>query len=222
MPQTNVAISLGAATDPVPYVRAVEAAGFAARVFTPGSRLPTLPMDIGAIVFGGGAAVMPSRFGQDHDPAIKRAVDEDRDAMEWHLADQALARGLPVMGICRGMQFLNVYFGGTLCQNLAAGSWQDDHRPDLPRDAETHAVIARGGRVRDCLGDRPFMVNSIHRQGIADLAATLTATATTGDGLIEACEDPSRNIVAVQWHPEELAPRNPAHLRLFAFLGGGE
>ncbi|WP_332717231.1 gamma-glutamyl-gamma-aminobutyrate hydrolase family protein [Pelagibacterium mangrovi] len=199
-----VAVSLGAATDPVPYVRALDAVGLDTRLLVPGEGNQDLPEDARGIVFCGGAAVHPSRFGQDLDPNIKKAVDEPRDAMEWGLMDAALARGLPILGICRGFQMINVYLGGTLTQNLNAEDWQDDHRPDAARDALAHPVVATGGELETVFGRDPFTVNSIHRQGIKVLAEGLLASVHTEDGLIEGYEDASRKIIAVQWHPEEL------------------
>lgn len=212
--RAQIAVSVGASTPVTPYVEALELAGFAPVPMVPGQGPSVLAPEIAGVVFAGGAAVHPARFGQDLDPAIKKAVDEPRDAMEWALADQALARGLPILGICRGMQFLNVYFGGSLSQNLAAGPWQDAHRPDLPRDAIAHQVQARAGRLAEIFGPAPFGVNSIHRQGVARLAGNFRATVTTGDGLVEGVEDAARHILAVQWHPEEMARAHPAQLRL--------
>lgn len=215
-----IAVSVGSATDPVPYVTAVERAGGEARVLVPGAEPAALPQQARGIVFCGGAAVHPARFGQELDPNIKKAVDEPRDAMEWALMAAALDKSLPILGICRGFQMINVYFGGTLTQNLAAENWQDNHRPDGPRDLLAHEVAATAGRLGALYGAQPFAVNSIHRQGIRTLAPNLTAAAQTADGLIEGYEDGARNIVAVQWHPEELLEHS-ANLALFEALLAG-
>jgi putative glutamine amidotransferase len=212
-----IAVSVGSATDPLPYARAVERAGGQALVMVPGAAAPALPEEARAIVFCGGAAVHPSRFGQELDPDIRKAVDEPRDAMEWALMDMALERGLPILGICRGFQMINVYFGGTLSQNLAAGHWKDAHRPDIARDGLAHRVIARGGALGAIFGAEPFEVNSIHRQGIKSLAEGFAATVHTEDGLVEGYESEERRIVAVQWHPEELV-EHPAQRKLFETL----
>lgn len=199
-----IIVSVGSATDPLPYVRAIEAAGGRTKVMMPNGGPADLPQETAGIVFCGGAAVHPSRFGQQLDRNIKKAVDEPRDAMEWALMTQSLERGLPILGICRGFQFINVYLGGTLTQNLAAEGWQDNHRPDGARDLLAHNVIASGGCLEGVYGTSPFAVNSIHRQGIKDLAPGLVATVKTEDGLIEGYESAERKIIAVQWHPEEL------------------
>lgn len=199
-----VIVSVGAATDPLPYVRAVESIGAVAQVMIPDGGEQPLPTEAAGIVFCGGAAVHPSRFGQELDPNIKKAVDEARDTMEWSLMAQALERQLPILGICRGFQFINVYLGGTLTQNLSAEGWLDNHRPDGARDLLAHRVVASGGRLQGVYGSDPFLVNSIHRQGIRTLAPGLTATVTSEDGLVEGYESAEGKILAVQWHPEEL------------------
>lgn len=211
-----IVVSVGAATDPFPYVQAVKASGAEASVMVPNGSPQSLPAQTRGIVFCGGAAVHPSRFGQELDPNIKKAVDEDRDAMEWSLLGEALERNLPIMGICRGFQMINVYLGGTLTQNLAAEGWHENHRPDAARNHLAHTVTARGGALGRNFGSEPFFVNSIHRQGIKALAPGLTTTATTQDGLIEGYECAERKILAVQWHPEELASISP-HQALLAF-----
>ncbi|GLQ52904.1 gamma-glutamyl-gamma-aminobutyrate hydrolase family protein [Devosia nitrariae] len=217
MQHALIAISVGPATDPLPYVRAIERVGCTGEVFVPGPQRPVLSPNIAGIMFCGGAAVHPSRFGQDLDPNIKKAVDEPRDEMEWDLMGQALARDLPILGICRGFQMINVYFGGTLTQNLAAGQWKDVHRPDAPRNTMAHTVHARSGQLQAVFGKDPFEVNSIHRQGINVLGHGLKATVFTQDGLIEGYESGARNILAVQWHPEELID-HPAQRSLFELL----
>lgn len=199
-----VIVSVGTATDPLPYVRAVESIGAVAQVMMPNGGDQPLPTGAAGVVFCGGAAVHPSRFGQALDPNIKKAVDEARDEMEWALMAQALERGLPILGICRGFQFINVYLGGTLTQNLSAQGWVDNHRPDGARDLLAHKVVASGGRLQGVYGTQPFLVNSIHRQGVKTLAPGLTATVTTEDGLVEGYEAAEKKILAVQWHPEEL------------------
>lgn len=212
-----IVISVGAATDPRPYVRAVEQAGGEVAVIVPNGEAQSLPDQAAGIIFCGGAAVHPSRFGQELDPNIRKAVDEPRDAMEWALLDESLARRLPILGICRGFQMINVYLGGTLSQNLSAQGWSDDHRPDGARDRLAHSVVAKGGLLGAVYGDAPFLVNSIHRQGINALAAALTPVVHTTDGLVEGFESPDLNIVGVQWHPEELITET-LHQKLFSAL----
>ena len=209
-----IVVSRGAATDPVPYLRALEAVGCATVERVPDQPDRALPASADGVVFCGGAAVHPARFGQELDPTIRKAVDEPRDAMEWALMDAALARGLPIFGICRGFQMINVYLGGSLTQNLNAAGFADDHRPDVARDAVAHDVIASGGVLKEVLGGAPIGVNSIHRQGIKVLAEGLEPTVHTRDGLIEGYEAADRNILAVQWHPEELM-HHPAQQALF-------
>lgn len=212
------AITVGRETDPLPYVRAVEMAGGTAKVLVAGAASPGLPGDVHGLVIAGGAAVHPSRFGQDFDPNIKRAVEEPRDELEWAALTDALARKLPVLGICRGAQLISVYFGGALTQHLAGKFGTDLHRSYGPRDGVVHTVTAASGRLRELLGDAPVSVNSIHRQGIDKLGEGLTATAYAEDGLIEGFESAGRNIIAVQWHPEELADGHPRQLALFEDL----
>ncbi|GLQ08166.1 glutamine amidotransferase [Devosia yakushimensis] len=212
-----IVVSVGAATDPQPYVRAVEQAGGQAVVMVPNGGAQPLPAQAAGIIFCGGAAVHPSRFGQELDLNIRKAVDEPRDAMEWALLGESLERRLPILGICRGFQMINVYLGGTLSQNLAAQGWQDNHRPDGARDLLAHGVVAKGGLLGSVYGDDPFEVNSIHRQGISILAAPLTPVVHTADGLVEGFESSDLNIVGVQWHPEELITEIP-HQKLFSAL----
>jgi putative glutamine amidotransferase len=150
-------------------------------------------------------------------------VDAARDGFELALLRAARERGLPVLGICRGIQLINVALGGTLWQDLPTerpGSV--DHNPASPRDARVHAVtLAAGSRVARALGTTALTSNSFHHQGIRELAPGLVATGWTADELIEAAEtgDGDGWLLAVQWHPEEMyADRAAPERGLFAAL----
>jgi putative glutamine amidotransferase len=154
--------------------------------------------------------------GEDVDPALYAAapsralgsVDRERDEFEIALFLAARERGLPVLGICRGIQVINVALGGTLWQDLPTerrGSV--DHDPGGARDARTHAVeLTADSRVAAAIGTTAITPNSFHHQGIRDLAPGLVATGWAADGLIEAVETATDDgwLLAVQWHPEEM------------------
>src|SRR5207245_1266296 len=137
-------------------------------------------------------------------------VDSERDALELPLARDAIAAGLPVLGICRGMQLLNVAVGGSLIQHL------DGHRAgaNAGDPSALHPVrVAPSSRLREILGADEVSVNSRHHQAVrdADLAPSLEATAWSPDGVIEAVEMPGNGFVlGVQWHPERVDEVDPA------------
>jgi len=159
------------------------------------------------ILFGGGRDVDPRRYGQDPTEHLG-PTDPLRDEFELELVERALDRRLPVLGMCRGIQILNVALGGTLYQDL------DSERPGpVPHSDETsrHAVrVEAGSLLERTLGARSASVNSRHHQAIRDLAPALKAVAWAEDGVIEGAEPQNANepwIVAVQWHPEDLTER---------------
>ena len=174
----------------------------------------------------GGVDVDPSTYGEQRHAACER-TDIDRDRTELVLARWAMEDDKPVLGVCRGLQLLNVARGGTLWQDLAAqrpGSIKHDYLPfggPYTREYLAHAVrLAERTRLEDLYGARTVKVNSMHHQGIKVLGEGLVPTAHAPDGLIEAVEDPrDRFVVAVQWHPEVLIDDDPATHRLFgAFI----
>ena len=168
------------------------------------------------LILSGGGDIDPAQFGAAADPQT-RSVRPARDTAEFALVAAALARGLPFLGICRGLQVLNVARGGTLHQHLPALVGHDGHAP-VPGGYGSHPVrIAAGSRLAGILGDPgetdEFDVPTQHHQAIDRLGDGLTATAWTADGVIEAVELalPARNghgangswfAMAVQWHPE--------------------
>jgi putative glutamine amidotransferase len=149
-------------------------------------------------------------------------VDRARDAVELTLARWALRDDLPLLGICRGIQLLNVAAGGSLYQDipaqLPAASKHDYALADSPWERPTHAVrLAEGSRAASILGTTAAPTNSYHHQAVKGPGAGLSPVAWADDGVIEALEDPERRFVlAVQWHPEGMFHADPLARRLFA------
>jgi putative glutamine amidotransferase len=178
--------------------------------------LATPPLDaLGAIdglLLTGGEDVAPERYGAARHPSVVD-VDEARDEFEIALVGEARRRNLPIFAICRGIQVLNVAFGGTLIQDIAsevAGALE--HRltvpPHKPYDLAHEVWIEKDSLLGRLMGERlggadSCETNSRHHQAVKQLAAGFQSTATAPDGVIEAIEDPaSRFCLGVQWHPE--------------------
>ena len=170
----------------------------------------------------GGVDVDPSRYREEKSPLCGR-TDPDRDSVEISLLQHAMARQLPVLAVCRGIQILNVACGGTLYQDVTAqvpAALKHDFfpTPEKPsRNYLAHDITVKpGSRLRHILGDAVVPVNSMHHQAIKDLAPHLVATAYAPDGIIEGVEGTdTQYLIAVQWHPEELTETQPCMARLF-------
>jgi len=180
----------------------------------------------GVLLTGSRSNVHPSVFGQAvHDPSLP--LDPERDAWTLPLVTRALARGLPLLGICRGMQEVNVALGGTLHQAVQEVAGLADHRaPDAePVEVQygpAHAVrVLPGGVLQATVGLAGFEVNSLHGQGVATLAAGLRVEALAPDGLVEAFSMPGAPgfNLCVQWHPEWRAADNPVSMQLLQAFG---
>ncbi|MCZ7539426.1 MAG: type 1 glutamine amidotransferase [Anaerolineae bacterium] len=174
-------------------------------------------LGVAGVVLTGGGDVAPARYGQ---PAGgSRGISAQRDAAEWALLDLALARGLPVLGICRGFQVINLYFGGGLIQDLPAhGARFLAHESDEP-----HEMALVHPPLRRLLEAETLRTNTHHHQGVtaAELAPDLIPFAVCADGVIEGLLHPTLPVLAVQWHPERPTPSAEHDRRLFAhFLGG--
>lgn len=180
--------------------------------------------ELDAVFLPGGADIDPLTYGADPHPLCDK-TDRERDRVEVSLARWALEEDKPVLGVCRGMQLINVAAGGTLYQDLAEdlpGSIKHDYFPysgkGYARDFLAHDVdVHEGSRLAQLVGAGPLRVNSMHHQGVRELGRGLVATAEAPDGLIEALEGEHDNayLFAVQWHPEALTESDARTLRLF-------
>ena len=203
------------------YVQVIESLGVAARLLTPEaggmSSAAQLMADAGALLLTGGPDIDPSYYGESVRPDAGVEVNRDLDDLEFRVLDYALERDMPVLAICRGMQLLNVAFGGKLIQDLP------DHRAER-KDGRwvpnSHLIyLAPGAKAAAVIGSAGFFkVNSLHHQGLkeAQRAPRLMATAfSVDDGLVEGLESPEHSwVIGVQCHPErqDEVPRTFANL----------
>ena len=191
----------------IAYKRAVEAVGARAVDLPPGTA--SLP-ELDGLLLPGGWDVDPALYGEDPDPKVG-PIDRELDDTELRLFAQARDRGLPVMGICRGQQVINVAMGGSLQQHLDGHEVRQFGRSHL-----AHAIeIDPRSELGRVAGDHQIRVNSLHHQAIDKLAPGLVQTASGEDGTVEAIETADGLIVAVQCHPEELTGDLPWARKLF-------
>jgi len=175
------------------------------------------------VLFTGGGDISPKLYGAEPEETV-RGVRESRDVFELALARKAHGRRIPVLAICRGLQVVNVAFGGTLVQDLPTHADVHDHDIIGERVYEAHLdlTVDEGSRLAGIVGAGPQHINSIHHQAVDRLGDGLSVTARAADGTIEAIEhdDSSWPLIAVQWHPEFLAMANhgPSNELFSAFV----
>jgi putative glutamine amidotransferase len=169
------------------------------------------------LLLSGGGDIEPRRYGGEMTPEVD-GVDPARDEWELALVRRAVERGVPVLGICRGAQIINVAAGGTLVPDLPAISDQV-HRERDRYDEDIHAVeILVGSRLAWAMGRDHAGVNTLHHQAVDQVGLGLRAVAWSPDGVIEAVEGVAHaRLLGVQWHPE-LLPHLAGHPELFEWL----
>lgn len=203
---------------PQQYFEGVTASGAAAVLLPPQPR-PDAAADavldgLDGLILTGGRDVDPELYGAERHP-LTDIARPDRDAWELALLRGARERGIPVFGICRGLQLINVAFGGTLHQHLPEVLGTERYRVGGGVFAPNTVTVRDGTRLAGMVGADELDVHSYHHQGVDELGGGLVVTARTDDGLVQAVELPGDDyLVAVQWHPEQ----DSADRRLFLGL----
>jgi putative glutamine amidotransferase len=214
---------------PAPYIDALRRAGARTLVVSPGETNDPAeilePFD--GLVLVGGGDVDPMHYGAGPDVEHNYAIEPDRDELEISLLLEADRIRMPTLAICRGMQIMNVAFGGTLHQHLPDLPGMLEHGVPVDDTISTHQVIpAPSSRLMATTKSGPLSCSSHHHQGVDRLGDRIVATGHSSDGLIEAIElgvnDPddvdATWMVGVQWHPEDTAAKDPAQQSLFDAL----
>ena len=186
----------------VDYAQGVIAAG-GVPVFLPLSLDPAeiIPR-LDGILMSGGADIDPKRYGAEPEPELQ-SIEPARDEFELKILEQVYECELPIAGICRGLQILNVHAGGSLYQDVPPHSVRDK-----APSTRVHDITTEKGSILEKLYGEKLEVNSLHHQSIKTLGKHFSASATSNDGIVEGIEHSQLPIVAVQWHPEMLDTRD--------------
>jgi putative glutamine amidotransferase len=187
------------------YLAALESAGFDPSEIQPLYSKDPAPSEFDGLLLCGGEDMDPALYGAPPHEMLK-SVNRRRDDQELALIAAARRKDVPILGICRGMQVLNVAYGGTLVQDIPSERPSAvEHSVKQPKDFRAHEVIVSSGCFLGAEG-RKLSVNSRHHQGVDRLGRGLRVCARAGDGLIEAFEAAGNTapVFAVQWHPENM------------------
>lgn len=164
---------------------------------------------IDGLLLAGGGDIDPVHFGEAMDGSVR--IDEKRDAFEFLLYQKALEKGIPILGICRGVQVINVVSGGTLYQHI-----EHHNRIDDEGNPRFHNVnIVENTSLHRIFGVQALETNTVHHQTVKNTAPGFRVSAVSGDGTIEAIESDKGFIIGVQWHPEELYRTQNVYRKLF-------
>jgi putative glutamine amidotransferase len=221
--ETNTVHHVSLVSQNTAYVRAVTQTGGMPVLISPimtDDMLRVIYADLHGLLLTGGVDVDPDLYGEPQHPKLGR-IDQDSDRVEMQLARWAFDDDLPIFGICRGIQVLNVAMGGTLYQDIESqvGGALRHACTDEPRDWIAHSVqITGASRLAEVMGRTEIAVNSLHHQAINGLSSLFRLVAQALDGIIEGIERRDGAFcLAVQWHPEELVSQAP-HKALFQAL----
>ncbi len=187
----------------------------------PEAVLEELLQRLDGVLFTGGGDIETSYYQEQAHPKVS-GVEPDRDRLEVILLKRVVQEGKPFLGICRGLQLINIGLGGSLYADIAdqvPGAAKHDYYPNWKRDHLAHPVaVDPDSRLAGILGGSVVEVNSLHHQAVRQLAPDLVLTASSPDGIVEAVELPDHPFgLAVQWHPEWLTAHAPMRALFKAF-----
>jgi putative glutamine amidotransferase len=175
------------------------------------------------IILSGGPDIDATYFGKCNMPYANE-ISPIRDSMEIFIAQQAIAMNMPILGICRGIQVMNIAAGGSIFQDIYAENNTDKnimkHSQQAPRWFQIHNIsIQKDTCLQTVFGSDTLKVNSFHHQAVSEVAPGFIINATAEDGIIEAIsQENKRFVLGVQWHPENLWRKDKTHLKLFERL----
>ena len=186
------------------YTDMVAAGGALPVLLPPGPGIAASLGRLDGLLLSGGGDLDPALYGAERHPETDNPANTVRDQAEIELARAAIAAGLPLLGVCRGVQVINVALGGTLHQHLPDIVGHDGHSPEVSGYGTHKVTVTAGTELARVLGRSEAAVPTHHHQAVDRLGDGLIASARTDDGIIEAAElaDPAGFMVAVQWHPE--------------------
>ena len=208
----------------ITYTEALRRAGAVAVVIPPQpENAAAIAASLDGILLAGGDDCDPTVYGEERHPSCE-PMDVRRQENELALARAAREQGVPTLGICLGLQVMNVAAGGSLIQDISitpgsAGETEIDHASE-PSDRHRHPVLVEDGtKLSSIIGDGEFDVNSSHHQAIGRVAGGFRVTAHAPDGIVEGLEDPAHPFyVGVQWHPEDMTGEATATTLFGAFV----
>jgi putative glutamine amidotransferase len=202
------------------YIESLRRAGAVPVVIPPQpENVEALVENLDGVLLAGGDDCDPSVYGEERHPSVE-PMDPRRQNNDLTLARVARERGIPTLGICLGVQVMNVAAGGTLIQDIDSELRTDIEHASAPSDRHRHDVLVEDGtRLAQILGEQELNVNSSHHQAIRHIGNGLRVTALAPDGIVEGLEDPSHPFyVGVQWHPEDMPGEASASSLFGAFV----
>ena len=202
------------------YTEALRRAGAVVFVIPPQpENAADVVASLDGILLAGGDDCDPSLYGEERHPSCE-TMDLRRQENELALARAARERGIPTLGICLGLQMMNVAAGGTLIQDIASSVDTEINHASEPDDRNRHDVLVETGtKLAGVVGAGEHQVNSSHHQAIGHVAPGLRVTALAPDGIVEGLEDPALPFyVGVQWHPEDMTGEQDATTLFGAFV----
>jgi putative glutamine amidotransferase len=204
---------------PRAYLDALKRAGARGAVLAPTELSEAEAVDclsgFAGLLLTGGGDIDPARYGATVQPEVY-GIDADADAFELALLDAAEGQRLPVLGICRGLQVLNVAHGGTLDQHITDRPGLEAHGVPGVAGSLHPVFVEPGSKLADVLGETKVMASCHHHQAVAEVGRDLQVTARSADGVVEGLElDRDGWVVAVQWHPEDTVESDAAQQGLF-------